>query len=198
MTSRQGCYAWRTRRALLGEFARFGADAAVVNADVVTMDPARPRAEAVAVKAGRIAAVGSTAEVQQAAILGTRVLDLDRATLVPGFVDTHSHVSAWSHTILQVDGTLAVNRTIADIVDKVGERAATQPPGTWIEGYGYDHLNLEEKRHLTRWDLETVAPKHPVHFLAHRGPFHGGELQGPGDRRAHRRHSRSGRGGDLP
>ena len=157
--------------ALLGELARFGADVVLVNADVVTMDPARPRAEGVAVKSGRIVAVGSDAEVRQTATAATRVLNLGGGTLLPGFVDTHSHVSAWSHTILQVDGAPAANRTIGDILEKVGKRAATQPPGTWIEGYGYDHLSLEEKRHLTRWDLDAVAPEHPVHFWHISGHF---------------------------
>lgn len=157
--------------ALLGQLARFGADVVLVNANVITMDPARPRAEAVAVKAGRIVAVGKVGEVTQAATAATRVLDLDGRTLLPGFIDSHTHVSAWSHTIRQVDGTSAVNRTIGDILDKVAERAAAQPPGTWIEGYGYDHTTLEEKRHLTRWDLDTVTPDHPVHFWHISGHF---------------------------
>ena len=157
--------------ALLTQLARFGADVVLINGNVVTMDPARPRAEAAAVKAGRIVAVGTAAEVMQAAVAATRVIDLAGRTLLPGFVDSHSHMSAWSHTIRQVDGSNAANRNIAEILEKVGTRAASQPRGTWIEGYGYDHTTLEKKRHLTRWDLDEVAPDHPVHFWHVSGHF---------------------------
>jgi hypothetical protein len=69
------------------------ADLIVVNANVFTMDPARPRAEAIAIKDGRFLAVGASADIRALASTRTRVIDAARQTVVPGFIDTHCHPS---------------------------------------------------------------------------------------------------------
>jgi predicted amidohydrolase YtcJ len=149
----------------------FSADLALVNADVITMDPARPRARAVAVKDGRIVAVGSERSIRQCCNRRTAVVDLGGKPLLPGFVESHNHVSAYSHTILQIDCTSKANDSIADIRDKVAERAANQPLGTWIKGYGFDNTLLREQRFPTRHDLDDVSPDHPVHLWHISGHF---------------------------
>src|SRR5215467_4079985 len=68
-------------------------DLAVVNARVLTSDAALPRAEAFAVKNGRFVAVGSSADVRNLATRRTQVIDAQRMTVTPGFIDTHSHPS---------------------------------------------------------------------------------------------------------
>ena len=148
----------------LARLQSFGADLALVNGNVITMADQQPRAQAVAARAGRIVGVGSDREIKTLCGRGTEVVDLGGRTLVPGFVETHNHVSAYSHTIVQLDLTPEANASIADILEKVRADAASKPPGTWIEGYGYDHSMLDEKRHIDRHDLDTVAPEHPVHL----------------------------------
>ena len=72
------------------------ADLVVVNAVVHTVDGAQPRAEALAVKDGRFLAVGSSADIRNLASTRTRVIDAQRMTVVPGFIDTHCHAASTS------------------------------------------------------------------------------------------------------
>ena len=129
-----------------------------------TMDPARPHAVALAIEGGRVVAVGADEEIVPLAGSATRVVDLAGATVVPGIVDAHNHLLSTGRMLAQVQ--LYGCRTIAEIQAKVADRAAVQPPGTWIVGRGWDESLLAEGRHPTRFDLDAVAPDHPV--LLHR------------------------------
>jgi predicted amidohydrolase YtcJ len=161
-----------TERAELRErLGQFSADVALINANVITMNPSQPRAEAVAVKSGKIIAVGGNREIRQLCGDNTKTIDFDGKTVLPGFVESHNHVSANSHIVLQVDCTDRNNKSIKDILEKVAERAKTQEPGTWIEGYGFDNTLLEEQRWINRWELDEVAPDHPVHLWHISGHF---------------------------
>ena len=137
------------------------------NANVLTMDPRLPRAEAVAVRGERIAWVGSAGDVASMRSPGVRMIDCEGQTLVPGFIDAHAHVLAFAARLLAVDcGARAVS-SIGDIRSALRERAAASPPGGWIRAGGYDEFSLDERRHPTRWDLDAAAPGHPVR-LDHR------------------------------
>lgn len=149
----------------------FGADLAILNANVITMNPAQPRAEAVAVRNGRIVAVGGNEIVRQRCGARTELVDLGGKTLLPGFVESHNHVSAYSHIVLQIDCTPRTCKSIDDILKQVKARADSQPPGTWIDGYGFDNTALVEQRWITRWELDEVAPDHPVHLWHISGHF---------------------------
>lgn len=137
-------------------------DTVLTNATFLTMDPARPLAGAVAIVGERIVWVGEADEV--ATHLGgvERTLDLGGATVVPGFNDAHHHLLLLGHWLTQIDCSFPTVKSIAEIVAAVGERIAGTPEGAWIEGRGYDDNKLVEHRHLTRWDLDMVAPHHPV------------------------------------
>ncbi len=137
-------------------------DLIVINARVHTMDPARPTAEAFAVKGDRFIAVGSTSDVRNLAMPRTRVIDAGRMTVTPGFIDTHCHQSG-------IDELYGVNtglRTVAAIQDAVRRKAATTPPGFWISGFMFDDTKLD--RPLHRRDLDAATTRHPV-VIAHRG-----------------------------
>ncbi len=149
----------------------FRADLVLENARCYTMNPSQPVAEAVAVTGGRITAVGERRTIDQFCGPDTRRIDLGGRTLLPGFVESHNHVSAYSHIVLQVDCMPRTTQSIAQIVERVAERVRTQPPGTWIEGYGYDNSALEEQRFVTRHDLDAVSPDHPVHLWHISGHF---------------------------
>lgn len=146
------------------------ADTIVVNARVLTQNPAQPRAEAFAVRDGRFLAVGSNADIRNLANANTRVIDAARMAVAPGFIDTHNHArgNVLLYEVLVGNPFEVEFVTIQSIIDKLKARARTVPPGTWVEGYFHDDTKLKDKRQLTRQDLDQVSTEHPV-VVRHRG-----------------------------
>ncbi len=141
-------------------------DLVVVNGNVLTQDDASPTAEAFAIKDGRFVAVGSTDDVRNLAAAGTEVIDAAGATVVPGFIDAHSHPSgAGLNELRNVNTNLG---SIARIQDALRERARMTPPGEWIVGFMYDDTKQEEGRPVLRTDLDEVSTEHPI-VVGHRG-----------------------------
>ena len=138
----------------------------LVNGRVHTMNPAQPRAEAVAIAGEHIISLGTTAAVRALASRDTRVVDLGGRTVVPGFIDAHNHpAAAGLRHLVSVDCDL---RSIAAIQQAIRERAARTPAGEWVIGFKYDDTKTAEGRFLTRADLDAAAPNHPV-YISHRG-----------------------------
>ncbi|MEF8789799.1 MAG: amidohydrolase family protein, partial [Haloarculaceae archaeon] len=137
---------------------------ALVDGRVVTLDPDVPDAEAIAVRGGRIAAVGSTDEALEHVTPETEVIDLDGRAALPGFIDTHVHVPMAGRRMVHVNCRSPPNGSIEDVLDRIAERAAQTPDGEWIVCSGYN-LGLvweEEGRHIDRWDVDEAAPENPV------------------------------------
>jgi predicted amidohydrolase YtcJ len=137
-------------------------DLIVVNATVYTMDDMRPRAEAFAVQNGRFSAVGSNAEVRALRGRNTQVIDAAQMTVVPGFIDTHSHPSG----VQELTGVNVNLSTVAEVKEALRKKAATTPPEFWVSGYMYDDTKLD--RAVTRRDLDEAVPNHPA-MVGHRG-----------------------------
>lgn len=140
------------------------ADLVVLNARVLTSDPAVPRAEAFAVKHGRFLAVGSSADVRNLVRAGTRVLDAAGMTVTPGFIDAHCHPDG-VRELFEVDGNL---RSVAALKAAIAKKASETPPGYWVNAYMFDDTKLSDGRPLHRRDLDEVSPNHPV-SVNHRG-----------------------------
>lgn len=148
------------------ESASQGPELAVINGTVYTADDRKPKAEAFAVQQGRFVAVGSTAEVRKLITSSTKVIDADKMTVVPGFIDAHTHPAmAGISELLEVN---CDRRTIAEIKEALRARAEKTPAGEWVLGFKYDDTKLKDDRPLTRADLDEAAPKHPVRVV-HRG-----------------------------
>jgi predicted amidohydrolase YtcJ len=139
----------------------------LLNAQVLTMDPLRASAQAVAVLGTTIAAIGSSSDIAALAGPATQTIDCGGKTLMPGFVDSHCHVLAQAASLQGINCSPKAVSSIHDLEDVVRRRAETTQSGEWIRGSGYDDLSLLEKRHPTRWDLDRAAPNHPVR-LDHR------------------------------
>lgn len=142
------------------------ADTIYAGGDIVTVNDARPTAEAVAVKGGKIVAVGSRADVENAHRgEATQLVDLGGRTLAPGFIDGHAHFLGFgsqavgANLLAPPDGTV---NTIDDLVAKLQEFARGPDVGRtgWIFGLGYDDALLG--RHPTRDDLDRVSKDIPV------------------------------------
>lgn len=142
------------------------ADLVVLNARVYTVDDTLPRAEAFAVRNGRFIAVGSSDDVRNLAGSGTEIIDASGMTVVPGFIDAHSH-PAWGG-IEELVNVNVDKRSVAEIQQALRERAANTPPGEWVIGYKYDDTKLREGRPINRKDLDEAVPDHPVQ-VGHRG-----------------------------
>ena len=141
------------------------ADLVLVNGKVITVDPRDRVAQAVAVRAGSIVAVGSDAEVRAWIGPSTRIVDLRGRTATPGLIDSHCHFDG-TDLLFELDLSYPTVKSVADVVAKVRERAAATKPGEWIRGRGWDEGKLTEKRYVLATDLDAAAPDHPV-YLTH-------------------------------
>ena len=123
------------------------------------MDPARPRAEAMAVRGEHVVAIGSMKDVQPFISSGTRVIDAGGRLVIPGFNDSHAHFSGGAAGLRQLN--LYGVSTLAEVQRLVAERVKTAKPGEWITGNRYDHT-LWGTAWPTKEDLDKVAPNNPV------------------------------------
>jgi len=140
-----------------------------VNGVVLTMDAHDSVAEAVAVEADRIVAVGTRAELESYIESAAVVHDLQGRTLLPGFVDAHGHFPGSGLGAIAVDlnsPPIGTTTDIEGVVAALQASAADRPEGEWILGIGYDDSLLAEKRHPSRDDLDRASETHPI-FLMH-------------------------------
>lgn len=152
------------------------ADRILRNGTIVTVDDARPVAEAIAIRDGLIIAVGQEAEVMALRGDQTRVSDLGGRTVVPGFIDGHAHFVGFgaqavgANLLAPPDGGV---ETMDDLVAALREFAAgddVERTG-WVFGLGYDDTMLAEGRHPTRDDLDRVSTELPVMAIHISGHF---------------------------
>jgi predicted amidohydrolase YtcJ len=137
------------------------ADALYVSGNIYTLDPARPRAEALAVAGERLLAVGSNAEIRKVAGPATRVHDLAGRTVLPGLIDAHCHFAALgSYSLGHVD--LSPARSFDEIIAAVAARTAKTEKGAWILGGRWDHERWPERRLPTNTALSAATPDNPV------------------------------------
>lgn len=141
------------------------ADLVVLNGRVITLDPARPRAEAVAVGGGRVLLVGGQAEVRGLIGARTEVVDAGGGVVVPGFHDAHLHVLRYA----RAGAYLACEEvsSLGELRRALRQRAAELPRDAWLRASGYDESRLAERRHPDRHDLDAAVAEHPVR-LQHR------------------------------
>ncbi len=139
------------------------AEVVILGGNVITIDPDCPRATAIAVKFGRILALGSDHEIQTLIGAGTHVVDARGKTITPGFIDAHCHpLDAGRRSLLRAGCGPDSATTLADVKQVLKRKAVAIPPGEWVLGFGYDEAKLPEKRLLTRTDLDEAASAHPV------------------------------------
>src|SRR5260370_22036256 len=122
---------------------------------LLTMDPARPRASALAVLGGRIVAVGDGDELRRH-LDAQRVVSFQGRTVVPGFHDAHNHMPSFGMGLADVPLASPPVGSVEDILRAVKARAATLPSGAWIVGGGYDPNKLAGGRHPR--DAQPNAP----------------------------------------
>jgi predicted amidohydrolase YtcJ len=137
------------------------ADTVLLNGKIVTVDDRFTIAEALAVRGGRIMAVGTTADIDKLKGPQTKVIDLGRRTVIPGLIDNHSHwVRAAEHDELRFDGVISRQQALKMLADRVGKTK----PGEWIAVLGgwSEEQFTDDPRGFPKEELDRIAPNNPV------------------------------------
>lgn len=140
------------------------ADTVLVGGRIITLDAQERVAEAMAIRDGRIVAVGSSAEVLKLAGDRTEVIKLDGKTVLPGFVESHVHAVGAARA--SVTETYAELSSIAEMQEWIRRRAGEVPAGQWIEVPRNEITRLKERRHPTPSELDAATTEHPVLYTS--------------------------------
>ena len=145
------------------------ADLLITNGKVITVDRDFRIKQAVAVKDGKIVAVGTNADVEAFISSDTNVLDLRGKPILPGINESHMHAPFFgaSRPPLSLDLTFPAVQSIPDMVEALRKKVIEMKPGEWIRGFGWDQSSLAECRNdpaklPRKWDLDAVSPDNPV------------------------------------
>jgi predicted amidohydrolase YtcJ len=135
----------------------------LLNGKILTMNDQSLVVQAVAIRDGKILAVGDDATIRSMAGTATRTIDLGGKTVVPGLIDTHAHFKAAGLADYVVNMSRA--KTIAEALEAIKQFAAKKKPGEWIIGGAWHPPSqLAEKRYLTRQEIDSAAPNNPVYL----------------------------------
>jgi len=133
----------------------------LLNGDIVSVDAKWSRHRAMAIRGGRIVALGSDDEIAPMKGANTQVIDLSGRQVIPGIIDLHFHMlRAYQRSVEMLKLSPDDTPTCRDVIALVEARAKTAPAGTWIEGWGLDDLRID--RLPTRAELDRAAPEHFV------------------------------------
>jgi predicted amidohydrolase YtcJ len=146
----------------LGSHGMAESDLILHHGKVVTVDDAFSIREAMALENGKILAVGSNQEILKLRKNGTRMIDLEGKTVLPGLIDSHTHPSEASMT--EFDHPIPDMETLQDVLNYVKARATQLPAGEWIRVDQVFITRLKEQRYPSREELDQAAPRHPVIF----------------------------------
>jgi predicted amidohydrolase YtcJ len=136
-------------------------DLLLLDATIHTLDQAHGVVQALAVAAGRVAAVGTTEAMQSLRAAGTQVVHLGGKTVLPGLIDAHLHLEHLALSLTQVDCDTS---TLGECLARVGQRASAAPSGAWILGHGWDQNRWGD--FPDRRSLDSVSSGHPVYLTA--------------------------------
>ncbi|PYS73010.1 MAG: amidohydrolase [Acidobacteria bacterium] len=136
------------------------ADLIIINAKVHTLDPNQPSAEAIAVLANRVVAIGSTKEIRNLAGANTRVIDAKGQLVLPGFNDAHVHFMSGGFQLSSVD--LRDATTPQEFAERIRDFAAKLPEGRWITGGDWDHERWPDAKLPAKELIDQYTPKTPV------------------------------------
>ena len=132
----------------------------LIDANVVTLDPSKPKAQAIAIGNGKIIDVGKTEDILSHADDRTTIIDLQGRTVVPGFIDSHVHMLGSGRALQHLD--LRNANSIEKLQRRLRKYARDNPQSEWILGGSWDQERLAEKRYPNRWDLDAAVSERPV------------------------------------
>jgi predicted amidohydrolase YtcJ len=146
------------------------AELVLFNGRILTVDAADSIAEAIAIRDGKIVAIGTNGDILRQVGAGARRIDLNGRTATPGLIDTHAHVAdAGVEDLYHVH--LSDAKSVAEVVSRVRAGVAHLKPGEWLQGDGWDEGKLAEHRYPVAADLDPVSPDNPVWLMQTTGHY---------------------------
>src|SRR5215831_7960406 len=138
-------------------------DSVLVNGKVVTLDAGSSVREALAIRDGKITALGSSADIRKLAGPSTRVVDLGGRTVIPGLIDSHLHAIRAALSFTSEVNWIGT-RSLPEALARISAAAHSREPGAWlIVAGGWNELQFAERRRPTQAELESAAPGSPVY-----------------------------------
>jgi predicted amidohydrolase YtcJ len=150
--------------------AQLPADLILMHGKILTVDTKDSIAQAIAIRQGKIIAVGSDEQIIKLSGPQAKVIDLHGRTATPGLIDTHAHLAGGGYEELY-EVSLSDAATISDVVNRVQTAAAKLKPGEWLTGAGWDEGKLAERRYVLASDLDKAAPHNPVWLMHTTGHY---------------------------
>ena len=142
----------------------------LVHGRILTVDARDSIAEALAIRDGKIIAVGTDEQILRLADAATRRIDLHGRTATPGLIDSHAHIAATGVEELYHVHLSDVS-TVAEAVGRVQTGIARLKPGEWLQGDGWDEGKLAERRYILAADLDRISPHNPVWLMHTTGHY---------------------------
>jgi len=139
-----------------------------LNGHVLTMDGENTVAEAVVIRKDRIEAVGTNDEIKKYITGDSVVENLNGKTMLPGFIDAHSHFPGSGLSAVAIDlnsPPIGKITKISELLEAVQKKANETDEGDWIFGFGYDETLIIEKRHPTLLELDQISLDHPIYLM---------------------------------
>jgi hypothetical protein len=141
---------------------KFEYDMVIFNGVIYSIDPNESIYESAGVKNGRIVALGEFNQIKNCIGENTTVVDLKGKTVLPGFIDAHSHILIFGVNLMNINASTPPNESIEKIQNIVKKKSLEKGTREWIIGWGYDDTKLKDKRHPNRWDLDKATLDRPV------------------------------------
>ncbi|RJS58890.1 amidohydrolase [Bacillus sp. PK3_68] len=138
------------------------ADIVFLNGEVMTVDEKDSIQQAIAIKGNKILAVGSNEELQAFASEGTRVINLNGKSLLPGIIDAHLHLILYGVFQLNLSCKEPDMQSMDALLTALKKRAANTPKGQWVRAWGFNERTIDEKRYPTLEELDSISTEHPV------------------------------------
>jgi predicted amidohydrolase YtcJ len=170
--ARRGSFLLAALTLVIGAIARAAPPPQLIlfHGRVLTVDAHDSVAEALAIRDGKIVAIGTDQDMLLLAGAATRRIDLQGRTATPGLIDSHAHIAdAGVEQLFHVH--LSDASTIAEVVQRVQAGISGLKPGEWLQGDGWDEGKLAERRYVTASDLDRVSPNNPVWLMQTTGHY---------------------------
>lgn len=138
------------------------ADIIFINGEVITVDGNKSVQEAVAVKDNQIVGVGKTVEMNGWIGEGTRVIDLDGKSLLPGFIDAHLHLTIFGTNLLGINCQDPHIQSLQDLYTELKKKVDQTPVGEWVRVTGFNEHTMMEGRFPSKQELDAISTQHPI------------------------------------